>query len=924
MNRPPDRPTGSLAAFACELLEARTLLSGSLSPIEDISDGLRFIHAVDIDNDGDVDLLGQRESRDWVIRWNSGSGDFRSSTSVLAAAESYSWVVAIDQDGDGDRDLLARGVSGAVYRLSNVGSGAFDPPETLAGLSLTERLPKDLGMHEGSPQWLVLLSTGLHGVLRFRDGMVDIPAFPIVEPNQVAGIADLDADGDLDIALLVGLSAGRRMAFVVNDSGAFSRLSEFTSPGMGARFQDLDGDGRGDLWWTEGGRLYIADGVGDGTFQAPRLARVASGDEGAAEPFADLNGDGRVDALTFPHRPFADSVAASLQTPDGFFEYRSSRAVYSVSGEFASADIDGDGKLDLIRTIVATPWTTDIYRFLPGPTITSVTVDPNPTVGSLIVRVAVEPTQPAQNVTSVALFADTNANGLLDSSDLTLGTSTYRTNDGRFVFIISSFDIPIGDVRLFTTAFQEFGIPSAEVSTITNIWTRTFYPEGWRNDTTARERIVLFNPHDTPVAYRFLARYERGVRDGTVAEGTLQPGQRRTIIITNPNRPQNARVRKNVGYALELQSERRLSAMLEHFDTLGRDDSQTDFGALIGEQLTDQRAQTWTLPETYTSLDQFILFYNPNPNNVLVHVTFFGRDGVGISVEQLLEPFRRGGLSVSDVIGLRRNRAYSVLVTTETTQPDHGMGIVTSITSYDTSKGTGYTSLAFASDAASPTDLPLIELGAGRSTRVAVFNPSPSTLIIDVEISYNTGSSRSVTLTIPARQRVIMNPARYAPAGAIIARVQVAAPGGAWVTTTDSSRGDSAATTANRQASTWSFAQAHLSARAGSGPPVAGATDFTTLGLGNAGSDPAHLTLRFVFGSGQTVSSRLTIPAGSWRAIPLHTRRFITSIGGDFSIVVQSDRPVTAALSQWSTGPVWGPFPGARGGWWTLGTPLVA
>jgi hypothetical protein len=128
---------------------------------------------------------------------------------------------------------------------------------------------------------------------------------------------------------------------------------------------DLDGDGKLDVVGLSGryddatssyqSSVTVVRGNGDGTFQAPAVLPVAAGPQGLA--IGDLDGDGRpelvllaadgtgkVQAVVWHNTgapgtvAFTPAAAPALDGPNGY------------GSDLALADVDGDGKLDLLAT----------------------------------------------------------------------------------------------------------------------------------------------------------------------------------------------------------------------------------------------------------------------------------------------------------------------------------------------------------------------------------------------------------------------------------------------------------------------------------------------------------------------------------------------------------------------------------------------
>jgi hypothetical protein len=161
----------------------------------------------DIDGDLDVDIVWGGAAGMFTLQ-NDGTGHF----TILAPYGPGIPLQLVDLDGDGDRDLVTLTYSGAYqFGVSlNGGSGDFGPQTIIPGFSTPSLQPDDLALHDldadgdvdlvvastAAPRLTVLQNLGNATFTVLGDIATDT-----VNPLRGAVIADLDADGDLDLAL---------------------------------------------------------------------------------------------------------------------------------------------------------------------------------------------------------------------------------------------------------------------------------------------------------------------------------------------------------------------------------------------------------------------------------------------------------------------------------------------------------------------------------------------------------------------------------------------------------------------------------------------------------------------------------------------------------------------------------------------------
>jgi hypothetical protein len=297
------------------------------------------IRIADLNADGKLDIV----VADWWdtnnvgvvgVLLGNGDGTFQPAvTYKTGGAPNYSLVVA-DVNGDGKPDLI---VSSCAASASTCGSAQGVVSVLLGNGDGTFQHALSYG--SGAPVGAHVAVADVNG-----DG----------KPDLIATNYQGEANGDGTVAVLLGNGNGTFQSPVLYDSGA---------PGAnGLTVADVNGDGALDLLVANGCFSYCTGGLesltvlsvllgnGDGTFQPP-ATYATSGKNSGWVSVADLNGDGKLDAVLSSLNIFIPNgiVSVLLGRGDGTFE---PAVTYDSGGyaapELALADVNGDGRLDII------------------------------------------------------------------------------------------------------------------------------------------------------------------------------------------------------------------------------------------------------------------------------------------------------------------------------------------------------------------------------------------------------------------------------------------------------------------------------------------------------------------------------------------------------------------------------------------------
>ncbi len=292
---------------------------------------------VDLDGDGWVDVVSISRTAGTVVAYPNIEGTFGAPVLIDSGSVALNALAAGDVDGNGTPDIVVVGQH-SIDLLRNDGEGAFAKEAILT--TATTPLPlecMDLQLvdidADGDLDPITAETIG--PVIYTNDGDGTFVSF-VVDPQPAiqarVDVGDLDGDGDLDI-LVVSFLGGAR--WYRNDGGSWSAGGTVV-PGAairGLKVFDADGDAIADVLTTRGSQLWFHRGTGGGAY-APDVLVFTSGQPILDEvTVADVNGDGRPDAvwsapagtlgyqLNEPHTGLPEHIlqgALSLRgTPDG-------------------------------------------------------------------------------------------------------------------------------------------------------------------------------------------------------------------------------------------------------------------------------------------------------------------------------------------------------------------------------------------------------------------------------------------------------------------------------------------------------------------------------------------------------------------------------------------------------------------------------
>ena len=324
--------------------------------------------ATDVDKDGDIDFVATQsvDNRlDWFENAQVVPSFAPSESGVSTVPESPRSAIAIDLDSDGDLDIVyaSAGDNSISWQENTDGAGLFGPRIVITDLAggASAVIAADFDL-DGDWDLAAACDSGKYTWYENTNGAGAFGPEIIIKSNEggASTLAAGDVDGDGDDDIVGGTTTNNRIVLFFNTDGQGSFGPRVTIDGNsltsgGPRsviLADLDGDGDLDVaaaFFNVNRLAWYENTDGTGSFGSQNIVVTGTGpfDGGTTTFAADLDGDSDLDLLAGAFDE--NRIAWHRNNGAGSF---SSQIIISSNGapqvrSVIAADLDGDGDNDV-------------------------------------------------------------------------------------------------------------------------------------------------------------------------------------------------------------------------------------------------------------------------------------------------------------------------------------------------------------------------------------------------------------------------------------------------------------------------------------------------------------------------------------------------------------------------------------------------
>ncbi|TES92885.1 MAG: T9SS type A sorting domain-containing protein [Candidatus Cloacimonadota bacterium] len=320
------------------------------------------ISTSDVDGDGRLDLtVANGSSDDITVLFGNGDGSFGAANNYYAGDNPHS-VVGGDFDNDGDIDLCTANYDqDKLSILLNedalfvVSTNPFQYQlDVLKSTDVIATFNIDLNASTVDSSTFILFGaqTGPHpGIINYDSVTITAtldPSTDFIDGEEVTVILTKAIQASSGV-YLKGFSWNFTSEITTPSDGTFGNRQDYSASvePRGLFAGDLDADGDIDIAITlNQGAVAIRLNNGDGTFSSASTYSISQ--EPIAMYGADLDWDGDIDLATINNRPGNANLDILKNNGNGTFTVGASYTLSVMGNSIAGADFDSDGDIDIV------------------------------------------------------------------------------------------------------------------------------------------------------------------------------------------------------------------------------------------------------------------------------------------------------------------------------------------------------------------------------------------------------------------------------------------------------------------------------------------------------------------------------------------------------------------------------------------------
>jgi len=320
-----------------------------------------FTNTCDLNQDGKTDIISinySSQSQDLSIGWfkNIGGLDFDEQSIIIIDSSRVKDVRCGDVDNDGDIDLIGIGsLSGEIFWFENLGNQIFSSRQIISNDFASTSL---LMLYDINNNGLIdIVAFGGNKLVWYNNlgsglfSTEEIISNTISSSNPRIEVSDIDNDNDLDI-LSFGSNDTSLFWFEQVSPNTFSSEQLISSDFYAVNLihaSDLDNDGDFDIVYTTNvwgvdDTLNWLPNLGNGVFGAKQQI-LNNIDNPSSILTVDLDNDGDQDILT---SLFSDGFSLIENFGSGSFANQQVLSQFELIQNILSSDLDNDGDSDVI------------------------------------------------------------------------------------------------------------------------------------------------------------------------------------------------------------------------------------------------------------------------------------------------------------------------------------------------------------------------------------------------------------------------------------------------------------------------------------------------------------------------------------------------------------------------------------------------